>query len=98
MEVRFLQAHVQTRKGMEMYKIGDKVKVTNLILEEPCAEVEELRNKVGAVLNPSVDDEDYNGKPCKKVLVRLDKPVSSGSWPESYSTDFVFKPEELSQA
>ena len=80
---------------MEMYKTGDRVTVSNLILDEPCSEVEELRNKVGTVLDPAVDDEDYDGNRCVKVLVRLDEPVSGGGWPETYSTDFVFKPEEL---
>ena len=73
---------------MSTFKIGDKVIIGNLILDEPCSEVEQLRNKVGTVLNPEEPDTDYDGNPVVKVFVKLDEQVF-------HDDEFVFLPEEL---
>lgn len=80
---------------MPEFKIGDRVKVAQLIKDEPCSDIDVLLDQVGTVMDPAVDDTDYDGNPTKRVQVRLDKPVDLAPFPKEDSNEFVFKPEEL---
>jgi hypothetical protein len=79
------------------YRTGDRVKVVQLIKDEPCSDIDVLLNQVGTVTDPAVDDEDWDGNSVVRVAVTLDHKVDMGGYPSQYADDFVFDPAELAR-
>ena len=80
---------------MSEYKVGDRVRVAQLIKDEPCSDIDILLNQVGTVVDPAVPDKDYDGNDVVRVQIVLDEPVDTGYEPKRFSADFMFKAEEL---
>lgn len=78
-----------------MFKEGDRVKVAQLIKDEPCSDIDILLNQIGTVVDPAVPDKDDDGNDVTRVQIVLDEPVDTGYEPHRFSCDFMFKPEEL---
>jgi hypothetical protein len=77
------------------YTTGDRVKVVQLIKDEPCSDVDVLLEKVGTVVDPDCPDKDWDGNPVVRVQVLLDEEVSLGGQPPRYDSLFLFDPAEL---
>lgn len=73
---------------------GDRVKVIQLIKEEPCSDIDVLLGHTGTVLNPTVPDEDYDGNPIMVALIKFDEPAIEPVTGEA-SWQFVFRHNEL---
>lgn len=76
------------------YSTGDRVKVVQLIKDEPCSDIDVLMGQVGTVTDPAVLS-DWNGETTVRVAVTLDRAVKVGGWPSEFGRDFTFDPAEL---
>ena len=54
---------------MHTFEAGQRVRVAQLIKEEPCSDIDVLINQVGTVTNPNTPDEDYDGNLVTKIQV-----------------------------